>query len=529
MRYGRMLLGSWAGLTVGLLGCASTQLVPGSTELAPRIATNVVQPAAISPDKDGTEWIGAASSAAPPVIAVGHTDEVDPEFEVDPAPVFSEPIAPVDHVALNLPTALSMVGGSHPAVGLAQWRVQEAYAQFDRAKVLWLPSLQPGFSFHRHDGNYQASDGRIVDVNRNSFQYGLGAGATGAGTTPRPGVVAQFHMAEAIFQPSITKRAAWAEGHARNAVLNDQLLAVSLAYMELLDAQQDLILLQETRDRTEEVAKLTQDFAETGEGLQADADRLQTELVLVTDRLASGEERVEVASARLAEALSLDLRLQIVPTDISVLPIELIPAEFCEQDLISTALANRPELKEAQTLVSVACQRYRQEKAAPLVPSVLLGLSTGEFGGGLGNRLDDVEGRYDFDAMATWQIRNLGFGEAAARREAAARIEQAKFSHLRVMDQVAREVCEASAQVRHRSTRIAITRSAIQYAEDSHKRNLGRIRNGQGLPLEVLQSVRALEDARRAYLRAVIEHNQAQFRLQRALGWPVDSVPSLAS
>jgi len=53
--------------------------------------------------------------------------------------------------------------------------------QLQRSRVLWLPSLQTGFSYHRRDGNYQASNGAIVDVNRNSLQYGFGMGATGAG------------------------------------------------------------------------------------------------------------------------------------------------------------------------------------------------------------------------------------------------------------------------------------------------------------------------------------------------------------
>ena len=118
---------------------------------------------------------------------------------------------PVNTVELNLPSALAMVGGQHPAVGFAQWRVQEAYAQLARAEILWLPSIQAGFSFDRHDGNLQASDGNIVDVNRNSFQYGLGAGAVGAGATQRPGLVAQFHMADAIFEPKIAEKRAWGQ------------------------------------------------------------------------------------------------------------------------------------------------------------------------------------------------------------------------------------------------------------------------------------------------------------------------------
>jgi outer membrane protein TolC len=430
---------------------------------------------------------------------------------------------PPDVLELNLPTALTMVGGQHPAIGFAQWRVQEAYARLHRARVLWLPSIQPGFSFNRHDGNLQASDGRVVDVNRNSFQYGLGVGATGAGTVPRPGVTAQFHLADAIFQPKIAQKTAWARGHAANGVVNEQLLRVSLAYFELLDAEQDLRIVEESRDRIADLSQLTQDFAATGQGLRADADRLETEFRLMENRLAVARERAEVASARLSQALSIDAGQRIVPLDPTVVPIKLVSLELDKATLISTGLANRPELKEAQALVAAACEQYRRQKYAPFVPSVLLGFSTGGFGGGLDSDLDHIGRRYDFDALLNWEVRNLGFGEGAMRRETGARIRQAKFQKIRVLDQVAREVSEAYSQVVHRAERIEITQRAIQSALDSYERNLNRIRNGQGLPLEVLQSVQALEDARRAYLKAVVQHNQAQFRLQWALGWPVPS------
>ncbi|WP_296457154.1 TolC family protein [Rubinisphaera sp.] len=426
-----------------------------------------------------------------------------------------------NYMQMNLPTALSMVGGQHPAVGFAQWRVQEAYAQLDRANVLWLPSIQPGFSFHNHDGNYQASNGAIVDVNRNSFQFGLGSGATGAGTTPRPGIVAQFHLADALFQPEIAEKTAWARGHAANGVVNEQLLRVSLAYMNLLEAEQDLRIVLESRERTLGLSKLTEDFAATGQGLQADADRLRTELQLIENRVAMAHENVDVASARLAEALSLDACQQIVPMDVTVLPIDLVSLETEKCCLISTGLSNRPELKEAQALVAAANEQYKRQKYAPFVPSVLLGFSTSGFGGGLGNSINNNDNRLDFDALLSWEVRNLGFGEGAARREQESRYQQAKFSKVRILDQVAREVSEAHSQVLHRAGRIRITQKAIESAQNSYERNLSRIRDGQGLPLEVLQSVRALEDARRAYLEAVIEYNEAQFQLQWALGWPI--------
>lgn len=444
------------------------------------------------------------------------TPIIEGSFQLPLSPPIEQP------VPLNLPSVLSAIDSQHPVVGQARWRVQQAYAQLDQAQVLWLPSIQAGFSFHRHDGNYQASNGDIVDVNRNSFQYGLGAGATGAGTTnTRPGIVAQFHLADAIFSPKVTEKAAWAQGHAANATLNEQLLNAATAYFDLLDAHQALRIVEQSRERFAEVADITVDFAEAGEGLQADADRLRTELTLIESRLVGAEERVSVAAARLAQAISLNGSGTIVPTDVNAIPLDLTNPGSEKASLVATALQTRPELKESQALVAAACEAFKREKYAPFVPSVLLGFSTGGFGGGLGNDLDNIDGRYDFDALLTWEVRNLGFGEKAARRERSAQVQQARFEKLRVMDQVAREVSESHSQVEFRRRQIDIALGAIQTAEDSYRRNLERIRDGEGLPLEVLQSAQALESAQLAYLRAVVDYNQAQIRLQWALGFPV--------
>jgi outer membrane protein TolC len=481
----------------------------------------------------------AVENLRPDHQTVSYTTElVDPATPVSPtlrSPVEAagddEPMplteSGADVVELNLPTVLSLVDRQHPAVAFARWRVQEAYARADQARVLWLPTIQYGFSFYRHDGNLQASEGAILDVNRNSFQYGLGAGAVGAGTTPNPGVVAQFHLADAIFEPKITQRRAWANGHAAAGVLNRQLRDAAVAYIQLLSACQDTRILEESRNRAGELTKLTTDFAKAGEGLQADADRMRTELTLLESRVVASREQVEVASARLVQAISLGPGSQIVPLDPTVVPIDLVTGNEDASQLISLALVNRPELKESQALVAAACEQFRRQKYAPFVPSVLLGYSTGGFGGGLGNDLENIDGRYDFDAVVLWQVRNIGFGEAAARREATAQLEQARFEQVRLLDQVASEVTQARAGVRNRFQQISITRRAIQSAEDSYQRNLSRIRDGQGLPIEVLQSVQALEDAQRAYLRAVVEYDKAQFQLQYALGWPISAPPKM--
>jgi outer membrane protein TolC len=73
----------------------------------------------------------------------------------------------------------------------------------------------------------------------------------------------------------------------------------------------------------------------------------------------------------------------------------------------------------------------------------------------------------------------------------------------------------------HSSTGLPGWAPRITAAEASYRRNHERIRNGQGLPIETLQSIQALDQSRRQYIRAVADFNRSQFRLQRVLGWPV--------
>ena len=96
------------------------------------------------------------------------------------------------------------------------------------------------------------------------------------------------------------------------------------------------------------------------------------------------------------------------------------------------------------------------------------------------------------------------------------------------MDQVSREIIEAHAQSASLRGQIAVAESGIRVAGDSYRRNLERIRGGQGLPLEVLQSIQALDQSRREYLRAVGDYDEWQFRLYRALGCPIPAAASPA-
>lgn len=420
---------------------------------------------------------------------------------------------------LNLGSVIALADSQNPNVLLARERINEAYALVERAEVLWVPSLRAGFNFNHHDGNVQNVAGQIQNLSKSSWYGGLGAYGVGSNSPVFPGLVAQFHLTDAIFQPRIAKHQAASREFSANAVRNDTLRSTSIAYLELVRAEHALMISLEAYNNTKKLVDVTEQFAKTGQGLQSDYERMLAELAIRRSEVISREEAAHVASARLAQFLHADPSVPILSGEPAIVALPLMDHSLEARYYVATGLSRRPELAEQQQLVCEAVERLNREKYAPLIPSIIMGMSYGGMGGGTGSTLASSAGRLDMDAVAYWEIRNLGFGEQAARNTMSSGIRQAQQRQLAMLDQVAREVIEAHTQVVERQRRIDVAKEGVIAAERSYQMNLQRIENIQGLPIESLQAVQALANSRQTYLNAVVDYNIAQIEFVRATGW----------
>lgn len=423
---------------------------------------------------------------------------------------------------IDLSTALMLTAGRSPQVAFANAQIEESRAQMDRAESLWLPSLRAGANYNKHEGRIQDVAGNVIETSRGSFYSGFGANAVGAGSPAVPGLLAQFHVTDAVFQPRIAQQTMRARDANARAATNDSLLATSLAYMQLLRASQEHAVAREAMLQAQELERVTREFATAGQGLTSDHDRARAEFAMRKNEEQRADEDVQVASARLAQQVRWEYAQLLQPAESHLHPITMVDRNSSSQSLVAIGLSNRPEIAESRHLVCEAVERLNRERYAPLIPSVLLGVSYGGLSGGLGSNLQNSGDRLDADAVAYWELRQLGFGEQAARREARARIVQKRTKQIALMDQIAREIVESHAQAQSRWLQIQTAEEAVSAAQDSFERNWDRIENGQGLPIEALQSIQALTNAQREYARAVADYNVAQFTLQRSLGWPVN-------
>lgn len=420
--------------------------------------------------------------------------------------------------AIDLTSALQLACGQNPNVAFARERINEAYAQHARAEALWLPSIRAGGNWNKHEGSIQEVAGKVFNTSRGSYFTGFGANAVGAGSPTVPGVFASFQLTDAIHQPKITEHAAASRQYSATVAEQDVMLQTATAYLELLRANQELAIARDIEQLARNLSELTKSYADSGQGLAADHDRARTEFSVRRNETVRAEEGVQVASARLAQLLHIDPSVELLPTETTVVPLSLRDASGSMQELVAEGLSHRAEICEQRQLVAEACERLKREKHAPLLPSILLGVSYGGFGGGKGDDFRQIANRLDADAIAYWEVRNLGLGEKAARDEANSRVNQARWREIATLDRIAREVVEAHAQVTARQRQLAVAEEGVQAATSSFERNSERIRNAQGLPLETLQSLQALAQSRREYLRTITDFNLAQFQLQRALG-----------
>ena len=120
------------------------------------------------------------------------------------------------------------------------------------------------------------------------------------------------------------------------AVRNQVFLQVALAYSELLRAEGRHAVALQAREEARAIARLTADYAVTGQGRVADANRAATELQRREAYIKQVESEVLTASARLCQLLNLDPSIRLHPTDAYVVPHPLVP------DPIPVARADRP-------------------------------------------------------------------------------------------------------------------------------------------------------------------------------------------
>ncbi len=430
---------------------------------------------------------------------------------------------PLGQYPIDLATALRLADTANPTIGAARTLILEALALQLTARTLLVPSLNSGISYHDHTGVLQRSSGKILSLSQQSLFLGAGAKTVTAESMAIPGVNILTPLTDAWFEPlAARQRLAGARFNA-TATAYEVLLDVALLHIQLLGNQSILDAQRLSEYQVNEVVTITRHFAEVGQGRDADANRAFSQWKRRRALVLKAEEEVAVTVARLANRLNLDPSVRLEAMGGPLVPIDLVDLDTPQPELIRVAMAERPDIAARTAAIREAEAHRTQEISRPLLPTLWLGFSGGVFGGGSNlapPTVGNFGGRTDFDVRLYWTFLNLGAGNLALIRERQAQVNQMTAEQSRTINRARGEVSAALADARAAQNQIAVARRELESAEMGFREDLERSRQNQGLPIEVLNSMTLLADARVNLIRALVHYDQAQFALWVSLGFP---------
>ena len=444
------------------------------------------------------------------------------------------PTEPTDlRFPITLATALRLSDARPLVVAAAQAGVWVAEAQLTRAKVLWIPTLNLGFDYVRHDGGGPDFNKGIMTAPSVNFFYG-GGGLTGAIST-----------SDAYFLPLVARQTLNAAHWDIQTAKNDALMQTADTYFRVHRSRGmyagALNCVERGNELVDRIVNLSKEFVP-----KVEIDRARNLLADLEQQAVASRQEWRVASADLTQVLRLDPRAVVVPLEHDHTQITLIDPGRTLDDLMPVALTNRPELASHQALVQASMEQIRREKWRPLLPNILLNgfqtpnelLQAGIFGIGPNSSLNQWRGRFDFSVQPLWQLESMGIGNLARIKEQRGNQSRAIIEFWKTQDMVAGDVTRAQARVQSAAARVLQADRAMRTAIVTFNGNyeglqqttrLGNVLVLVNRPQEAVFALQLLKVAFDQYFTTVAEYNRAQFELFHALGYPAREVASALS
>jgi outer membrane protein TolC len=478
----------------------------------------------------------------------------EPPLMADPAIVLQSAAQP-----LTLPIALRLSQTNNLDIAQAREFVRQAGIVLDRARIGFVPTFNIGSAYNHHEGTIQKTEGNIIFANRDSLFVGGG-----------PSLNLSF--SDAFFAPLVARQLAAGSEAAFARQMNDTLLAVADAYFEVLRVRRRLARIEETLDylASERAAPgragskgllpvvQSVQLAGGAEASRAEVERVRIEVLRRREEKAAVLREFRAAMAELARLVRLDPQVPLWPAEDFRFPMPLPGAAWTAaplEELVRVALSNRPELAESQALIRAAVERVRTAKYRPFMPNVVLAYNWGDFGGGpdtnpniitpatktspakvtaqpgfaASGSINRFDPRTDFDVALVWKFQNMGFGDIANVREQRSRLRQSEFVQLQVQDRVVAQVVQVNELMQGARDRVRVMQQALFDPDGAAngpvfqalRLNFDRIRTVPTTrPLEVLDSIRGLNDTLEAYGQAITDFERTRFRLLVVLGLP---------
>lgn len=402
-------------------------------------------------------------------------------------------------VPVSLEKVLELGGANNLTIQEFRQRQDLALADLTTASQWWLPELYAGISTHHLWGAAMNADGRFfTEVGRENFWAGIGLNAA-------------WDFGNGIYSVKAVQLNADAAEFATQAEQNQALLRSINAYYDLMAAQ---LAYQAYSDLSKQADTIVRQLQ-----IQVDAGiRYQSEVLLARSnynhlRIEMLNARAEygLESARLANLLNLGSGVKLVSIDTVLIPLKMDLQEDLDAE---TAVAARPEMKEARLRLNAIETEKRITTTGLLLPR----LRVGTYGSYFGDVFSPLYPTAEVNASLVWRIPTGRLALRGELKQFNARIDLQNNRVEQVKNQINEEVAKAKILLTTSREQIEIAEEATQLAGEALEQSIQRQAFGTAKPFEVLQAQEIYIKARLDYFKAVATHNKAQYALQVAYG-----------
>jgi outer membrane protein TolC len=362
-------------------------------------------------------------------------------------------------LTIDLPSALRLAGARNLDVQLAREKLAETYAAEESAIERFFPWVAPGLTYRRHDNLIQNTEGVIEEVHKQSYAPG--------GT-----VAAQTDIGDAIFKSLEAHQLTKAAQHGLDAQEQETILNAAGGYFDLAAGREAVGVAREALRASTDYAAEIDRAVSAGIAFKGDALRVKVQQQRDEITLRRAEENARLASAKLVQILHLDPAVELLLRGRGVAPFSIVSTKEPLGDLISQALAARPETQQNAAFLSAAQAAKNGAIYGPLIPTA----GGQAFFGGLGGGKDSETGHFgkseDYVALLSWRVGPGGlfdFGNIHARQ---ARLRGAAVTADKVIDQVANEVITSRTRLQSLADQIATAKQSLSDADEALR--LGR-------------------------------------------------------
>ena len=292
-------------------------------------------------------------------------------------------------------------------------------------------------------------------------------------------------------------------------VANETVLSVKNTYFNVLRDQAQVRVNEQLVAADTESVRIAQVRFDAGATARYDVLTAQTTLSNAQTQLSSSRNTLTLAAANLNNLVGLDQDTTVTLEEPAQPP---LTQRFDRTALTRTALANRPEVKQADRNITLA-ERLKKLAGVGLLPS----LSIVGSGGYTGPITTNSHTSYTISAVIGIPLYDGGATKAKVRTaESDVRTQKITRDQLRL--NVDLEVRQALSNINDAQTRAASTGIGASTADEAYRLANVRYQNGIGTILDVVNAQAQLAQAQSNLLNAQYDYQTSLAQLTRAIG-----------